>query len=66
MSTMSDQPEVRGEGSFYSPQGNLPIGAVRDPDMSGSGAEHVQPTSLESARWTGHVLSGDLVAEESS
>jgi hypothetical protein len=66
---MSGQTEGRGEGrgggGLYSPQGNLPVGAVRDPDMSGSGARLVRPTSLEFSCWTGHVRSRDLAAEES-
>jgi hypothetical protein len=53
------------QGGLYSPQGNLPVGAVRDPDMSRLEAGHVRPTSLESGSGTRHVRSRDLVAEES-
>jgi hypothetical protein len=63
---MSGQTKERGEGGFYSPQGILPVGALRDLNMSGSGAGHVWPTSLESGWWTRYAWSGDLAAEESS
>jgi hypothetical protein len=42
-------------GVFYSPQGNLPIGGVRDINMSGLGARNVSQHSQESGLDTGHV-----------
>jgi hypothetical protein len=38
---------------------------VKDPDISGSGARHVRPTSLEPSLETGYVRPEDLVVEES-
>jgi hypothetical protein len=43
------------EGPFIASQGNLPIGGVRDPDMSELGAGHVRQHSLESGLDTRHV-----------
>jgi hypothetical protein len=42
-------------GAFYSPQGNLPVRGVRDPDISGLGAGLIQPRSLEPGLGTGLV-----------
>jgi hypothetical protein len=42
-------------GAFYSPQGNLPVGGVRDLDKSRLGFEHVRQHSLESSLDTRHV-----------
>jgi hypothetical protein len=44
-------------GGLYSPQENLAVGGVRNPDMSGSGARHVQQTSLKTSLEAGYVLS---------
>jgi hypothetical protein len=49
--------ERRG-GHFISPQKESSRWGVRNPDMSGSGARHVWPTSLEIVLGTGYVRSG--------
>jgi hypothetical protein len=51
--------ERRG-GPFIAPQMNLPVGGVRDSDMSGLGAGHVWPSSLEPILGIGQVGLGDL------
>jgi hypothetical protein len=53
-------------GAFYSHPRESSRWGVRDPDMSGSRARHVRPTSLESGLVTGYIRSRDLDAEESS
>jgi hypothetical protein len=55
---MSGQPCLRGMRAFYSPQENLAVGGIRNPDMSGSGVGHVRPTSLKPDLGTGYVRSG--------
>jgi hypothetical protein len=47
-------------GGGYSPQGNLPIGGVRDPNMSRLGARHVRPRSLEPGLGARQVWFQDL------
>jgi hypothetical protein len=47
-------------GAFYSPQGNLSVRGVKDPDMFGLGAGLIQPRSLEPGLGTGLVQFQDL------
>jgi hypothetical protein len=47
-------------GAFYSPQGNLSVRDVRDPDMFGLGAGLIQLRSLEPGLGTALVQFQDL------
>jgi hypothetical protein len=51
---LSGQIGYRCVGAFYSPQGNLYIGGVRDLNMSRLGAGHVRQHSLEPGLHTGY------------
>jgi hypothetical protein len=55
---LSVQLSQRGVGAFYSPLRESNRWGVRNPDMSGSGAGHVRPTSLQTGLGTGYVRSG--------
>jgi hypothetical protein len=49
---------VRHGGHFIAPLRESSHWDVRNPDMSGSGVEHVRPTSLELDLGTRYVRSG--------
>jgi hypothetical protein len=55
--------EAWGGGAYIALKGNLSVGGVRDPDMSGF--RHVQPISLEPGLGTEYVRFRHLVTEES-
>jgi hypothetical protein len=55
---MSSQPCYRGVGVFYNPLRESNHWGVINPDITGSGAGHVQPTSLETGLGTRYFQSG--------